>query len=104
MTGSSFLPITPPLALISLMVINAVSFREVSEIAIVPESECKIPTLIVSPLAAGAAFVSVFVCSVFSAGFEQPTSPTPTIAAISTDIDNLFCILFLPTHGYCDFY
>ena len=97
MTGSSFLPITPPLALISLMVINAVSFREVSEIAIVPESECKIPTLMVSPLAAGAAaLVSVFAASVFSAGLEQPARPTPIIAAIRTDIDiNLFCIFVL---------
>jgi hypothetical protein len=28
------------------MVINAVSFRDVSEIAIVPDKECKMPTLI----------------------------------------------------------
>jgi hypothetical protein len=47
-TGSSFLPSTPPLALISSMVISAVSFSAVSEMAIVPDSECRMPTLIVS--------------------------------------------------------
>src|SRR5579871_1844413 len=35
----------------SEMVINAVSFSDVSEIAIVPDSECSIPTLI-GPLSA----------------------------------------------------
>ena len=38
-TASSFLPLTPPLALISSMVIRAMSFSEVSEIAMVPDSE-----------------------------------------------------------------
>ena len=47
-TGSSFLPITPPLALISSIVISATSFSTVSLIAIVPDSECSTPTLIVS--------------------------------------------------------
>src|SRR5436305_12858902 len=54
-TGSSFLPRTPPLALISAMVIRAVSFRDVSLIAIVPDSECRMPTLIVSAARAGGA-------------------------------------------------
>ena len=40
------MPITPPLALISSIVISAVSFSAVSEIAIVPDSECRTPTLI----------------------------------------------------------
>ena len=47
-TGSSILPMTPPLALISSMVIKATFLSEVSEIAIVPESEWRIPTLMVS--------------------------------------------------------
>jgi hypothetical protein len=38
-TGSSGRPITPPLALMSAIVISAVSFSAVSEIAIVPDSE-----------------------------------------------------------------
>src|SRR5207247_1625395 len=47
-TGSSFLPRRPPLALISSIVINATSFKTVSLMAIVPDSECSTPTLIVS--------------------------------------------------------
>jgi hypothetical protein len=47
-TGSSILPFTPPLALISSMVISAMSLSDVSEIAMVPDNECRIPTLMVS--------------------------------------------------------
>jgi hypothetical protein len=47
-TGSSFLPSTPPLALISSMAISATSFSTVSEMAMVPDSECRTPTLMVS--------------------------------------------------------
>jgi len=47
-TGSSFLPSTPPLALISSIAISVTSFSTVSLIAIVPDSECSTPTLIVS--------------------------------------------------------
>ena len=54
-TGSSFLPSTPPLALISSIAINTVSFSTVSEIAIVPDSECSTPTLMVSCANAGTA-------------------------------------------------
>lgn len=50
-TGSSFLPMTPPLALISSIAISATSLSEVSEIAIVPDRECRMPTLIVSSAA-----------------------------------------------------
>ena len=39
---------TPPEALISSMVISAVSFSAVSEMAMVPERECRMPTLMVS--------------------------------------------------------
>jgi hypothetical protein len=44
------LPITPPLALISSIAISATSFSTVSLIAIVPDSECSTPTLMVSIL------------------------------------------------------
>src|SRR5207237_322480 len=54
-TGSSFFPSTPPLALISAMVISAVSLRDVSLIAIVPDSEWRMPTLMVSAARAGGA-------------------------------------------------
>jgi hypothetical protein len=47
-TGSSFLPSTPPGLLISSMVISAVSLSAVSEMAMVPDSECRMPTLMVS--------------------------------------------------------
>jgi hypothetical protein len=36
------------LALISSMVISAMSFSDVSEMAMVPDSECRMPTLMVS--------------------------------------------------------
>ncbi len=52
-TGSSFLPSRPPLALISSMAISTVSFSTVSEIAIVPDSECSTPTLMVLCARAG---------------------------------------------------
>src|SRR5690606_26117575 len=45
-TGSIGRPITPPFALISSKVIRAVFLSAVSEIAMVPESECSTPTLI----------------------------------------------------------
>src|SRR5438093_1269947 len=48
MTGTIFLPITPPLALISSMASSVASFTEVSLMDIVPLSECSTPTLIVS--------------------------------------------------------
>src|SRR5437868_8690792 len=47
-TASSFLPRTPPFLFCSSMSINMTSFSVVSLIAIVPESECRMPTLIVS--------------------------------------------------------
>jgi hypothetical protein len=48
-------PITPPFLLMSEMVMSAVSFSDVSEIAIVPDSECRTPTLI-GPVSAACAF------------------------------------------------
>src|SRR5215216_5127124 len=45
-TGSSLRPRTPPAALISSIVIRAASLSDVSLIAMVPDSECRIPTLI----------------------------------------------------------
>ena len=50
MTGSIFLPSTPPAALISSIASSSASLTETSQIAIVPLSECRMPTLIVSPL------------------------------------------------------
>ena len=47
-TGSIFLPSRPPLALMSATSISIRSFRMVSLIAIVPDSECRIPILMVS--------------------------------------------------------
>jgi hypothetical protein len=46
-TGSIFAPITPPAALISSIAISATSLSTVSLIAMVPESECRTPTLTV---------------------------------------------------------
>src|SRR5258706_12018677 len=47
-TGSIFFPITPPDELISSTAINTTSRSDVSEMAIVPLSECRIPILTVS--------------------------------------------------------
>src|SRR5580692_839993 len=47
-TGSSFLPSRPPFLFCSSISISITSFSVVSLIAMVPESECKMPILIVS--------------------------------------------------------
>jgi len=49
-TASTFLPSSPPFLFTSSTIIRMVSFRVVSLIAIVPESECRTPILIVPPL------------------------------------------------------
>ena len=57
-TGTSFLPSSPPFLFCSAMSMSMTSFRVVSEIAIVPESECRMPTLIVSSAARAGAVIS----------------------------------------------
>jgi len=47
-TGVIFLPMTPPLALISSAAMSTTSRSETSLMAIVPESECRTPILTVS--------------------------------------------------------
>src|ERR1700688_1843232 len=54
-TASSFLPSTPPLELISSMAISVTSLSTVSLIAIVPDNECRPPTLTVSAASVGVA-------------------------------------------------
>ena len=54
-TASSFLPSRPPFLFCSSMSISITSFSVVSLIAMVPESECRMPTLIVSWALAGSA-------------------------------------------------
>src|SRR5688572_15418278 len=53
-TASSFLPSSPPFLFCSSINISTVSFKVVSLIAMVPDSECSTPTLIVSALASAA--------------------------------------------------
>src|SRR5260370_35716927 len=50
-TASSFLPCTPPFLLCSSIRKRTVSFSVVSLMAMVPESECRTPTLMVSSAA-----------------------------------------------------
>ena len=50
-TASSFLPSTPPFLFCSSISISITSLRVVSLIAIVPDSECRMPILIVSSAA-----------------------------------------------------
>ena len=52
-TASSFLPSTPPFLFCSSISISITSFSVVSLIAMVPESECRMPTLMVSWACAG---------------------------------------------------
>jgi len=47
-TGSSFLPMTPPFSFCFSIIISTVSFSVDSLIAMVPDSECSTPTLMVS--------------------------------------------------------
>jgi hypothetical protein len=54
-TASSFLPSRPPFLFCSSMSISMTSFKVVSLMAIVPESECRMPTLMVSWAFAGSA-------------------------------------------------
>src|SRR5258706_11273983 len=54
-TASSFLPSTPPLALISSIAMSVTSFSTVSLIAMVPDNECRTPTLMVPCADAGKA-------------------------------------------------
>ena len=51
-TASSFLPSTPPFLFCSSISISITSLSVVSLIAIVPDSECRMPILIGSPVAA----------------------------------------------------
>jgi hypothetical protein len=75
------------------MVIKAVSLSEVSEMAIVPDKECKMPTLMVSELLlAGADVACVSVAAVLSDDFEHPVSDNPPItAAIHNEMDIILC-------------
>jgi len=57
-TASSFLPSRPPFLFCSSIIIRTVSLSVVSEIAIVPDSECSTPTLIVSLACAAPAAAS----------------------------------------------
>src|SRR6478735_7879177 len=50
-TASSFLPSTPPFLFCSSIMNRTVSFSVVSEMAMVPDSECSTPTLMVSSAA-----------------------------------------------------
>ena len=50
-TASSFLPSTPPFLFCSSISISITSFSVVSLIAMVPDSECRMPILIVSSAA-----------------------------------------------------
>src|SRR3954470_8912901 len=77
-TGSNFLPSRPPFLFCSAISISMTSFSVVSLIAIVPDSECRTPILIVPPL--GVAAAGAFACA--WAG-EVTALPTPTAASVA---------------------
>ena len=71
-TGSIFLPMTPPLALISSNAISTTSRSETSLMAMVPDSECSTPTFTVPPP-----------CALSTAGKPMPAAaPTPIAPAV----------------------
>ena len=76
-TASSFLPSRPPFLFWSSISISMTSFSVVSLIAIVPDSECSTPTLIVPPLGA-AAGARVCACA---RGMMVP--PVPAAASVA---------------------
>lgn len=86
-TGSSCLPSTPPAALICSIASISASFTDTSLIAIVPLSEWRMPTLILSPLTPGwLAVVSPppLVESEPSSLLPQPPAARAASAATST--------------------
>ena len=71
-TGSIFLPMTPPLALISSNAIMQTSRSDTSLMAMVPDSECSTPTLTVPPP-----------CARRTAGKPMPAAaPAPSAPAV----------------------
>ena len=102
-TGSIFMPITPPLALISSNAISATSFSTVSEIAIVPESECNTPTLTVfccanapcdeMPAAISAALTATALTIPLRFNMRSPVDcdKTPTAGAFETTASQDLC-------------
>ena len=70
-TASSFLPSRPPFLFCSSISISMTSFSVVSLIAMVPDSECSMPTLIVPPpvlAPLGAAAGGALVCACAASG------------------------------------
>src|SRR5207249_7678999 len=67
-TASTFLPSSPPFLLRSSTIIRTVSLSVVSLIAIVPDSECSTPILIVSSATAAA---------------DQPTASPATVSTLA---------------------
>src|SRR5215831_14160925 len=84
-TGSSFLPSSPPFLFWASIIIRTVSFSVVSLMAMVPDSECRTPTLMVS-------------CP--KATFEKiaPAENTP-VAATKLAIIPLRFIAFIPSRN-----
>ena len=75
-TASSFLPSRPPFLFCSSISMSMTSFNVVSEIAIVPDSECRIPTLMVSSAA--------------EAGMASGTDSAAAMAAAPATLWNMF--------------
>ena len=70
-TASSFLPSKPPFLFCSSISISITSFNVVSLIAIVPDSECRMPILMVAGACAWAAGVNNWVAA--TAAVAKPT-------------------------------
>src|SRR5580704_11234977 len=94
-TASNFRPSTPPLAFCCSISISMTSFSVVSLIAMVPESECRIPTLIgpVSAALAGAIIVVLATPSAASVTVAAPSPPRPrrVIAFLFGSIKSVPC-------------
>jgi hypothetical protein len=80
-TGSSLRPSTPPASFSSSMAIRATSFSEVSLMAMVPDSECRMPTLM-GPVSEASAWAGAGAVAVPGAGADSFFSQAPSRAVV----------------------
>src|ERR1700716_1555212 len=89
MTGWIFLPITPPAALISSMAMSSEFLTVTSLIDMVPLSEWRMPTLMVSPLVAAPVDPLL---AVAPPPLESPHAAVTNATAVSTTASHRQCL------------
>src|ERR1700760_3210263 len=98
-TASSFLPSKPPLAFCCSISISMTSFSVVSLIAMVPDRECRMPTLMVPPVgwASAGDVVALTAPTAASVATATPRRPRPRRERMgsSNDISACSCAYLL---------